>query len=241
MKPLHFAVVGFFIGATSGALITYQVLSGDIETDEVANVIVRNFPVSEKASSIEVSKDTKIQEVDKPLNEKAHTINNIRVGNSDGGFVEEGTNEVWQTVDLEPSLVTNDLHLPKQGSERDDAYDALLLSTETNALFERFNQKHIEFRSENTAPEWQFETQQKIHDFFGLYVNKGGVNLDGIDCKSKTCELRVSGDLDSLQPGQAVWDFMKEQTIGFNGLVSIDSNDQTEQKRHFIYLIGISG
>ncbi|WP_156168187.1 hypothetical protein [Grimontia sp. AD028] len=139
------------------------------------------------------------------------------------------------------SGVVNDAtDLSESVSKEGSPYDTFLEKSKDVEFYKDFYRKHSTFQEETVNPEWQFQSQQAIQDFFAIYVNEKEIMLDGVECKSISCELRLSGPLTSLAPAQAVLDFMRHQTIGFNTLSSIDRANLDEKKRFYVFMIDVS-
>ena len=244
-------LLGVVIGASGGSFITYHAIRAQIQTAEVGQDISRES-LSESASNASLapdpnekvlpktapSFDSKPAEAESPLEDFLASTDDFEENHT-----EDDSSQAYSNA---PESEPNDrIPIAEQESEQGtevtvqenyDPYERLLSPSESNKVFNHFQERYAEFAKQDKTDE-HAHIAQSFQDYFDIYVVSEDAQLDKAECRANACELRISSPNTSFSVPGKVFDIVKELDIKAKGMQGIDSYDVELERKIYMLLI----
>ncbi|CZF82798.1 hypothetical protein GCE9029_03447 [Grimontia celer] len=248
-------LLGVVIGASGGSFITYHATRAQIHAAEVGQDISRES-LSESASNTSLafvetpdptekvlpktapSFDSKPAEAELPLEDFLASTDDFEENDT-----EDDSSQAYSNA---PESELNDrVPIAEQESEQGtevtvqenyDPYERLLSPTESNKVFNHFQERYAEFAKQEKTDE-HAHIAQSFQDYFDIYVVSEDAQLDKAECRVNACELRISSPNTSFSVPGKVFDIVKELDIKAKGMQGVDSYDVELERKIYMLLI----
>lgn len=250
-------IIYFIIGATAGYVSS--TLVNYLSTPPLRHFPERNIyhkneskiPSTEKAAQIPIeetfSKDVsarkKLTQNEKYKN--IESINHHQELNRLKEVIKELSNEkaiLEKQYQLSNNRV-NELTLAVQTLDESDITDAQMLALKPDG-FEEFRRQFrgkqrdeiYQFHQEEADLDWGYNMQTQLSDFIQTHLNASFINLHGVTCKVKRCELLIT-QLENNAWESIIKDMATQKWWQFNSTHSSSRSKDGEQHSFYLYLI----